>query len=75
MCTIPLKDSHIELGAQWIHGEDNPIHHFAFKNNLLSNRTSAEGLGLCCFVFYPFLICIDFPFIHLQILILIFELY
>lgn len=51
-CTVPLENSHIELGAQWIHGEDNPIHHFAHKHNLLSNVTSAEGLGL--FSFYSF---------------------
>lgn len=45
VCTVPLENGHIELGAQWIHGEDNPIYHIAHKQNLLSNTTSAEGLG------------------------------
>ncbi|KAK3908490.1 Peroxisomal N(1)-acetyl-spermine/spermidine oxidase, partial [Frankliniella fusca] len=45
VCTLPVEASHIELGAQWIHGEDNPIYQIACKQNLLSNTTSHEGLG------------------------------
>lgn len=45
VCTLPLDKGHIELGAQWIHGEDNPIYRVALKQNLLSNTTSVEGLG------------------------------
>lgn len=45
VCTAQLERGYLELGAQWIHGEDNPIYHIAHKQNLLSNTTSAEGLG------------------------------
>lgn len=45
VCTLPVEAGHIELGAQWIHGEDNPIYQAAHKHNLLSNTTSVEGLG------------------------------
>uniref|UniRef100_A0A1B6C6C4 Amine oxidase domain-containing protein n=1 Tax=Clastoptera arizonana TaxID=38151 RepID=A0A1B6C6C4_9HEMI len=36
---------HIELGAQWIHGEDNPVFRFSDQKNLLSSVNSDEGQG------------------------------
>ncbi|KAF2894473.1 hypothetical protein ILUMI_11673 [Ignelater luminosus] len=40
------KHGCFDVGAQWIHGTDNPIYNIAKKHNLLSPITSEEGLGM-----------------------------
>ncbi|XP_049952496.1 uncharacterized protein LOC126468312 isoform X1 [Schistocerca serialis cubense] len=45
ICSVPVGDSYLEAGAQWIHGENNPIYELAKSFNLLSDVVSAEGLG------------------------------
>lgn len=37
--------NYIELGAQWIHGENNPVFQLAKQADLLSSVTSDEGQG------------------------------
>ncbi|EEZ98941.1 spermine oxidase [Tribolium castaneum] len=44
--TLKLDDNILELGAQWIHGRDNPLWELARKHDLLSEIRSEEGLGL-----------------------------
>lgn len=34
------------MGAQWIHGKDNPLYELAQQHRLISDVTSEEGLGL-----------------------------
>ncbi|XP_046688059.1 peroxisomal N(1)-acetyl-spermine/spermidine oxidase-like isoform X2 [Homalodisca vitripennis] len=49
VCSIPIDNSgqrYAELGAQWIHGEGNPVFELAAEEQLLSGVTSDEGLGL-----------------------------
>lgn len=46
--SIPIDGSarnYIELGAQWVHGENNPIYELANQEQLISNVTSDEGQG------------------------------
>lgn len=46
--SVPIDDStcdYVELGAQWVHGENNPIYELANQEQLLSNITSEEGQG------------------------------
>lgn len=46
--SVPIDGSarnYVELGAQWVHGENNPIYELANQDQLLSNITSEEGLG------------------------------
>ncbi|XP_054259347.1 spermine oxidase-like isoform X2 [Macrosteles quadrilineatus] len=38
--------NYIELGAQWIHGENNPVFQLAKQADLLSSVTSDEGQGM-----------------------------
>ncbi|KAG8237512.1 hypothetical protein J437_LFUL017562, partial [Ladona fulva] len=44
--SLPFKDSFLELGAQWIHGERNNIFKLAQQYNLTSNVSSEEGEGV-----------------------------
>ncbi|XP_046385718.1 spermine oxidase-like isoform X2 [Ischnura elegans] len=44
--SLSFGQSFIELGAQWIHGEDNEICKIAQESGLTSNVTSEEGEGL-----------------------------
>ncbi|XP_044259616.1 spermine oxidase-like isoform X2 [Tribolium madens] len=44
--TLYLDDNILELGAQWIHGKENPLYELARKHDLLSEIRSEEGLGL-----------------------------
>ncbi|RZC40979.1 spermine oxidase-like, partial [Asbolus verrucosus] len=44
--TLQLDDKILELGAQWIHGKENPLYELALRHDLLSETTSEEGLGL-----------------------------
>lgn len=44
--TLNLDDNILELGAQWIHGKDNPLYELARKHDLVSEIRSEEGLGL-----------------------------
>lgn len=44
----PIDNSarnYVELGAQWVHGENNPIYELANQEQLMSNITSEEGQG------------------------------
>ncbi|XP_039281827.1 uncharacterized protein LOC111063254 isoform X2 [Nilaparvata lugens] len=46
--SVPIQDGDggwAELGAQWIHGEQNAVHALARDGHLLSDHVSAEGLG------------------------------
>lgn len=44
--TVKYDGLHLELGAQWIHGKDNPIYKMAKKFDLISEELSDEGQGL-----------------------------
>uniref|UniRef100_T1ISN8 Amine oxidase domain-containing protein n=1 Tax=Strigamia maritima TaxID=126957 RepID=T1ISN8_STRMM len=45
--TEQLGDSHIELGAQWIHGEvGNPVHEIAVENNFLADSLNEPVTAL-----------------------------
>nr|CAI5835227.1 unnamed protein product [Callosobruchus analis] len=44
--TIYVNDKPVDLGAQWLHGRDNPLYRLAEKEGLLAKETSEEGLGL-----------------------------
>ncbi|XP_030754642.1 spermine oxidase-like isoform X4 [Sitophilus oryzae] len=44
--TIMVDHKPLDLGAQWLHGKDNPLYHLAMKHDLLSDEMSEEGLGL-----------------------------
>uniref|UniRef100_A0A1B6L922 Amine oxidase domain-containing protein n=1 Tax=Graphocephala atropunctata TaxID=36148 RepID=A0A1B6L922_9HEMI len=49
VCSVLMDSSSqrfVELGAQWIHGEGNPVFELAATEQLLSGTTSDEGLGL-----------------------------
>ncbi|XP_050297420.1 spermine oxidase-like isoform X2 [Anthonomus grandis grandis] len=43
--TIFINDKALDLGAQWMHGKDNPLYRFALENSLLSDIVSEEGIG------------------------------
>lgn len=40
------KGTHLELGAQWIHGKHNPVYKLAKKHNLIAEETSREAKGI-----------------------------
>lgn len=43
----------VELGAQWIHGEEgNVLYHFAKSRNLLHQHVSVDGKGMYDFIAY-----------------------
>lgn len=44
--TVALEDGVLDLGAQWIHGTDNPLYLLAKKHDLISPVTSEEGKGV-----------------------------
>lgn len=44
--TVKYGDLYLELGAQWIHGKDNPVYKMAKQFDLLSDEVSDEGKGL-----------------------------
>ncbi|KAK6635766.1 hypothetical protein RUM44_001020 [Polyplax serrata] len=44
--TVKIDDYHLELGAQWIHGEKNDVFSICDRNNLLTEVYSSEGEGL-----------------------------
>nr|CAH7723595.1 unnamed protein product [Callosobruchus chinensis] len=44
--TVYVNDKAVDLGAQWLHGRDNPLYRLAEKQGLLAKETSEEGLGL-----------------------------
>ncbi|EEB18371.1 Putrescine oxidase, putative [Pediculus humanus corporis] len=41
-----MEDYHLELGAQWIHGEKNKVFKICEENRLLTEEHSGEGEGL-----------------------------
>lgn len=44
--SFPCNDSFVEIGAQWIHGQDDNIaYELAKEYQLLADYTSAEGEG------------------------------
>jgi monoamine oxidase len=43
--SVFLNGSWIEVGAQWIHGQNNEVWKLAHKYDLLSTVTSSEGEG------------------------------
>jgi hypothetical protein len=43
--SVFLNGSWIEVGAQWIHGQNNEVWKLAHKYGLLSTITSSEGEG------------------------------
>jgi hypothetical protein len=48
LCSVPVDDTgqnYVELGAQWIHGEQNPVFQMAKQADLLANIVSDEGQG------------------------------
>ncbi|KAF7281754.1 hypothetical protein GWI33_004312 [Rhynchophorus ferrugineus] len=44
--TILVDNKSLDLGAQWLHGKDNPLYQLAVKHKLLADEMSEEGLGL-----------------------------
>lgn len=46
ICSLKVGDCHLELGAQWIHGEKNEVFLISKKNHLLTDEYSSEGEGL-----------------------------
>ncbi|XP_018567633.1 peroxisomal N(1)-acetyl-spermine/spermidine oxidase-like isoform X3 [Anoplophora glabripennis] len=44
--TITVDGRPLDIGAQWLHGKDNPLYHLAVKHDLLSEKMSEEGLGM-----------------------------
>lgn len=44
--TITLEDGFLEIGAQWIHGNQNPMYKFAEQNNLISEESIGEARGI-----------------------------
>ncbi|KAJ8957288.1 hypothetical protein NQ318_007852 [Aromia moschata] len=44
--TITVDGKPLDVGAQWLHGKDNALYEIAVKYNLLSDKTSEEGLGI-----------------------------
>ncbi|KAL1501375.1 hypothetical protein ABEB36_006705 [Hypothenemus hampei] len=44
--TIEVEGKPLDLGAQWMHGQNNYLYQLARKNNLLSDIVSEEGLGI-----------------------------
>ncbi|KAJ8972006.1 hypothetical protein NQ317_017255 [Molorchus minor] len=44
--TITVDEQPLDIGAQWLHGKDNPLYEIALKHNLLADETSEEGLGI-----------------------------
>ncbi|XP_060523579.1 peroxisomal N(1)-acetyl-spermine/spermidine oxidase-like isoform X2 [Cylas formicarius] len=44
--TVSIAGKPIDLGAQWLHGKDNPLYELAVKHNLICDETSEEGLGI-----------------------------
>lgn len=44
--TITVDGKPLDIGAQWLHGKDNPLYHLSVKHDLLSEEMSEEGLGM-----------------------------
>ncbi|KAJ8931980.1 hypothetical protein NQ314_015064 [Rhamnusium bicolor] len=44
--TVVVDGKPLDIGAQWLHGKDTPLYDMALKYNLLSEKTSEEGLGI-----------------------------
>lgn len=44
--TVKLEDGFLEMGAQWIHGKDNPIYELALKYNLIADKSVGEAQGI-----------------------------
>lgn len=43
--SVQIADGHIDLGAQWLHGNQNELWKISDSNKLLSSRTVYEGRG------------------------------